>query len=155
MAKSKNHTAHNQSYKAHRNGIKKPKTFKYKTRKGVRYLSLVTAYDDAAARVGASTASQASLFLTSALRLCVYDADGAQVPQEPGVIALSRTYDECSQLAVVAMREQNFRGGTTGWVHLLTSLCCCAAACNQGVLESEGVEVSVIWQVHQFSCASL
>ncbi|KAK8944108.1 60S ribosomal protein L29-1 [Platanthera zijinensis] len=25
MAKSKNHTAHNQSYKAHRNGIKKPK----------------------------------------------------------------------------------------------------------------------------------
>ncbi|GFQ01357.1 60S ribosomal protein l29-2 [Phtheirospermum japonicum] len=25
MAKSKNHTAHNQSHKAHRNGIKKPK----------------------------------------------------------------------------------------------------------------------------------
>ncbi|XP_074321958.1 large ribosomal subunit protein eL29z-like [Apium graveolens] len=25
MAKSKNHTAHNQSHKAHRNGIKKPR----------------------------------------------------------------------------------------------------------------------------------
>ncbi|KAG5516534.1 hypothetical protein RHGRI_004939 [Rhododendron griersonianum] len=25
MAKSKNHTAHNQSYEAHRNGIKKPR----------------------------------------------------------------------------------------------------------------------------------
>ncbi|GKV40480.1 hypothetical protein SLEP1_g48125 [Rubroshorea leprosula] len=25
MAKSKNHTAHNQSYKVHKNGIKKPK----------------------------------------------------------------------------------------------------------------------------------
>ncbi|EKX36630.1 large subunit ribosomal protein L29e_1, cytoplasmic [Guillardia theta CCMP2712] len=26
MAKSKNHTNHNQNYKAHRNGIKRPKT---------------------------------------------------------------------------------------------------------------------------------
>ena len=36
MAKSKNHTAHNQTYKQHRNGIKKPKVFKYKSMKGVR-----------------------------------------------------------------------------------------------------------------------
>jgi large subunit ribosomal protein L29e len=36
MAKSKNHTAHNQTYKAHRNGIKRPPTYKYKSRKGVR-----------------------------------------------------------------------------------------------------------------------
>lgn len=43
MAKSKNHTAHNQTYKAHRNGIKKPKTYKYKSRKGVRAESLVHA----------------------------------------------------------------------------------------------------------------
>ncbi len=35
MAKSKNHTAHNQSYKAHRNGIKKPKQNKHSSRKGV------------------------------------------------------------------------------------------------------------------------
>ncbi len=35
MAKSKNHTAHNQSYKAHKNGIKKPKKQKYSSRKGV------------------------------------------------------------------------------------------------------------------------
>jgi len=35
MAKSKNHTAHNQSYKAHKNGIKKAKKHKYTSRKGV------------------------------------------------------------------------------------------------------------------------
>lgn len=35
MAKSKNHTAHNQSYKAHRNGIKKPRKHKYISRKGM------------------------------------------------------------------------------------------------------------------------
>ncbi|WVZ18472.1 hypothetical protein V8G54_005794, partial [Vigna mungo] len=29
MAKSKNHTAHNQSYKAHKNGIKKPKRHRH------------------------------------------------------------------------------------------------------------------------------
>ncbi len=35
MAKSKNHTNHNQISKAHRNGIKKPKTYKYPSLKGV------------------------------------------------------------------------------------------------------------------------
>jgi len=35
MAKSKNHTAHNQSYKAHRNGIKKPKRHRHPSRKGM------------------------------------------------------------------------------------------------------------------------
>lgn len=35
MAKSKNHTAHNQTYKAHRHSIKKPKKTKYASRKGV------------------------------------------------------------------------------------------------------------------------
>ena len=35
MAKSKNHTAHNQSYKNHRNGIKKPKKHRYSSTKGV------------------------------------------------------------------------------------------------------------------------
>ncbi|KAL7341031.1 ribosomal L29e protein family-domain-containing protein, partial [Rhodotorula toruloides] len=35
MAKSKNHTNHNQNKKAHRNGIKKPKTNKYPSMKGV------------------------------------------------------------------------------------------------------------------------
>lgn len=36
MAKSKNHTAHNQSKKNHRNGIKKPVKYKYTSTKGVR-----------------------------------------------------------------------------------------------------------------------
>ncbi|KAM9799113.1 60S ribosomal protein L29 [Syngnathus acus] len=35
MAKSKNHTTHNQSRKAHRNGIKKPRSHRYESLKGV------------------------------------------------------------------------------------------------------------------------
>uniref|UniRef100_A0A674N5G7 60S ribosomal protein L29 n=2 Tax=Takifugu rubripes TaxID=31033 RepID=A0A674N5G7_TAKRU len=35
MAKSKNHTSHNQSRKAHRNGIKRPKSNRYESLKGV------------------------------------------------------------------------------------------------------------------------
>jgi len=35
MAKSKNHTAHNQTRKAHRNGIKKPKRQRYISLQGV------------------------------------------------------------------------------------------------------------------------
>ncbi|KAL4433616.1 hypothetical protein ABPG75_000057 [Micractinium tetrahymenae] len=35
MAKSKNHTAHNQTRKAHRNGIKKPQRQRYTSRKGM------------------------------------------------------------------------------------------------------------------------
>jgi large subunit ribosomal protein L29e len=35
MAKSKNHTNHNQNKKAHRNGIKKPKRQRYASLQGV------------------------------------------------------------------------------------------------------------------------
>ena len=35
MAKSKNHTAHNQTSKQHRNGIKKPKRQRYASHKSV------------------------------------------------------------------------------------------------------------------------
>lgn len=35
MAKSKNHTAHNQTKKAHKNGIKKPKTYRHRSLKYV------------------------------------------------------------------------------------------------------------------------
>jgi hypothetical protein len=35
MAKSKNHTTHNQSRKWHRNGIKKPRSQRYESLKGV------------------------------------------------------------------------------------------------------------------------
>ncbi|CAO2832125.1 unnamed protein product [Amaranthus hypochondriacus] len=35
MAKSKNHTAHNQSYKAHKNGIKKPRKHRHHSTKGM------------------------------------------------------------------------------------------------------------------------
>ncbi|KAL3634644.1 hypothetical protein CASFOL_021698 [Castilleja foliolosa] len=36
MAKSKNHTAHNQSAKAHRNGIKKPKRNRNASTNGIK-----------------------------------------------------------------------------------------------------------------------
>lgn len=36
MAKSKNHTNHNQGHKNHRNGIKKPRVHKHISLKGVR-----------------------------------------------------------------------------------------------------------------------
>lgn len=39
MAKSKNHTNHNQNYKAHRNGIKRPKFGTKVSTKGVSFLS--------------------------------------------------------------------------------------------------------------------
>ena len=35
MAKSKNHTAHNQNAKDHRNGIKRPKRQRYQSTKGM------------------------------------------------------------------------------------------------------------------------
>ncbi|XP_068663716.1 large ribosomal subunit protein eL29z-like [Aristolochia californica] len=35
MAKSKNHTAHNQSYKAHKNGIKKARKHRHTSTKGM------------------------------------------------------------------------------------------------------------------------
>uniref|UniRef100_A0A7N0UJQ5 60S ribosomal protein L29 n=1 Tax=Kalanchoe fedtschenkoi TaxID=63787 RepID=A0A7N0UJQ5_KALFE len=35
MAKSKNHTAHNQSHKAHKNGIKKPRNHRNASTKGM------------------------------------------------------------------------------------------------------------------------
>ncbi|CAA7022196.1 unnamed protein product [Microthlaspi erraticum] len=35
MAKSKNHTAHNQSAKAHKNGIKKPRRHRHTSTKGM------------------------------------------------------------------------------------------------------------------------
>ncbi|KAI0921960.1 60S ribosomal protein L29 [Taiwanofungus camphoratus] len=35
MAKSKNHTNHNQTRKAHRNGIKKPQSYRTRSMKGV------------------------------------------------------------------------------------------------------------------------
>ena len=35
MVKQKNHTARNQTYKAHRNGIKRPKTQRFRSTKGM------------------------------------------------------------------------------------------------------------------------
>ncbi|XP_050440398.1 60S ribosomal protein L29 [Adelges cooleyi] len=35
MAKSKNHTNHNQNRKDHRNGIKRPKKYRHESRRGV------------------------------------------------------------------------------------------------------------------------
>ena len=42
MAKSKNHTAHNQTYKQHKNGIRKPRKFRQSSKKGVRQTAACT-----------------------------------------------------------------------------------------------------------------
>ena len=42
MAKSKNHTNHNQGYKNHRNGIKRPLRNKHQSLKGVNYFKLIS-----------------------------------------------------------------------------------------------------------------
>ncbi|OWR52463.1 60S ribosomal protein L29 [Danaus plexippus plexippus] len=48
MAKSKNHTNHNQNRKAHRNGIKKPKKFRHESTLGVsinyKYSNVITRF---------------------------------------------------------------------------------------------------------------
>lgn len=93
MAKSKNHTAHNQTYKAHRTPIKKPKTFKYKTRKGVR--SLICSVEASLASVPChdllhilQTLPRSicnSFFAHISVSKCEVCADGAQVLEKPGV----------------------------------------------------------------------
>lgn len=65
MSKSKNHTNHNQNKKAHKNGIKKPKSFRYPSMKGVdakfrrnhRWALLGNAKKLADARAKATTAA--------------------------------------------------------------------------------------------------
>ena len=44
MAKSKNHTNHNQGYKNHRNGIKRPLRNKHQSLKGVNYFKLISSF---------------------------------------------------------------------------------------------------------------
>jgi large subunit ribosomal protein L29e len=44
MVKQKNHTARNQTFKAHRNGLKKPKKMRYKSQKGVSGLFYCTPF---------------------------------------------------------------------------------------------------------------
>ncbi|EGO01770.1 hypothetical protein SERLA73DRAFT_120420 [Serpula lacrymans var. lacrymans S7.3] len=59
MAKSKNHTNHNQNKKAHRNGIKKPKSYRTRSMKGYRKNSLFALVGSRKARAeqNASTTS--------------------------------------------------------------------------------------------------
>lgn len=64
MVKQKIHTARNQTYKNHRNGIKRPKTQRYRSQKGVRWL-------------------QAPRFVVVALSLTLRSpADGPEVPAQ-------------------------------------------------------------------------
>eukprot|EP00878_Enallax_costatus_P039405 GHUV01045088.1.p1 GENE.GHUV01045088.1~~GHUV01045088.1.p1 ORF type:complete len:146 (-),score=30.07 GHUV01045088.1:141-578(-) len=93
MAKSKNHTAHNQSKKAHRNGIKRPQKHKYTSRKGVSAPAspvrlLVAAY----------------LHLTSCIVLL--PADGPQVPAQPGGLRLGLVVARAALVAQVLQRYQ-------------------------------------------------
>ena len=55
MAKSKNHTAHNQTRKAHRNGIKKPKAGRFTSLKGVRFVWLLVGWGSDPLSLGAAS----------------------------------------------------------------------------------------------------
>ena len=71
MAKSKNHTNHNQNRKAHRNGIKKPQKHKYSSMKGVSVERAGGCERCRQARPASPANAPPS-------------ADGPQVPEEPG-----------------------------------------------------------------------
>ncbi|KAK9179215.1 hypothetical protein WN943_028414 [Citrus x changshan-huyou] len=75
MAKSKNHTAHNQSYKAHKNGIKKPKKHRHTSTKGVIFFHFLLIVMPAF-----------SNFDTRFVRFFfLMIIDGPKVPEEPEV----------------------------------------------------------------------
>lgn len=69
---------HNQTYKAHKNGIKRPKKHAYASRKGVRHSRPHSIFAD---RLAEAT----HVFAYSNLRVLV--ADGPQVPAEPSALS--------------------------------------------------------------------
>ena len=76
MAKSKNHTAHNQSYKAHKNGIKKPRKHRHTSTKGVLFLFLFVGF------------LILNIFMQKKLMFLCYKivgVDGSKVSEEPEV----------------------------------------------------------------------
>lgn len=76
MAKSKNHTAHNQSYKAHKNGIKKPRKHRHTSTKGVLFLFLFVGF------------LILNIFIKKSLCFLCYKivgVDGSKVSEEPEV----------------------------------------------------------------------
>mmetsp|Transcript_6015 Transcript_6015/g.23837 ORF Transcript_6015/g.23837 Transcript_6015/m.23837 type:complete len:86 (-) Transcript_6015:135-392(-) len=81
MAKSTNHTAHNQSYKNHRNGIKKPKRVGKPSTKGVRIALLRRSHITVRNALASTRPAQPIADHLRLFRL----ADGSEVPQEPKV----------------------------------------------------------------------
>jgi large subunit ribosomal protein L29e len=79
MAKSKNHTAHNQSYKAHRNGIKKPKRNKYSSRKGVRCLSPLFVCPSSSLRPGSRQGAHTAANFHSGSHMHTHDKTKSQM----------------------------------------------------------------------------
>lgn len=77
MAKSKNHTAHNQSYKAHKNGIKKPRRHRHHSTKGVRIFSLLS--------LSKKTIFCFFFFWNFNLSFCGDVEDGPKILEEPEV----------------------------------------------------------------------
>lgn len=74
MAKSKNHTAHNQTYKQHKNGIKKPKAYRYSPNKGV------------SCRIYQSFCYCSFLGTTGTYYGLSLTAEGPQIPAKSGVL---------------------------------------------------------------------
>ncbi|KAB5524357.1 hypothetical protein DKX38_022106 [Salix brachista] len=77
MAKSKNHTAHNQSHKAHQNGIKKPKRHRHTSTKGMdpKFLRNSSSLLDATG-VACGFSGLAALFVPGASLTCATFSNG-------------------------------------------------------------------------------
>uniref|UniRef100_A0A8B9UE21 60S ribosomal protein L29 n=2 Tax=Anatinae TaxID=2068716 RepID=A0A8B9UE21_9AVES len=87
MAKSKNHTTHNQSRKWHRNGIKKPRTHRYESLKGVdpkflRNMRFAKKHNKKGLKkMQANNAKQAEGLCVSVLSLQMYEVKQLLPPQ--------------------------------------------------------------------------
>lgn len=100
MAKSKNHSNHNQAYKAHRNGLRKPSRVRWISTKGVRHQA--TANNVTGARFGAA------LWLRARRPRCPPPAAGRWSQQAARWL----------EVAAVAARGGGAVLGCSGWARL-------------------------------------
>ncbi|GIL74889.1 hypothetical protein Vretifemale_4763 [Volvox reticuliferus] len=91
MAKSKNHTAHNQNRKAHRNGIKKPQKHKYNSRKGMDPKFLRNQVEKVLCGFGGSCSTGSSALVryavTDVLETACLSAEVRQEAQQEGGVS--------------------------------------------------------------------
>lgn len=121
MAKSKNHTAHNQSYKAHKGGIKKVKATKYSSTRGVSDANTVSPPQLHSYRLRVVSQSLLTLFFVCLLQM---DPKFLRNQVRPAVLSnCSRMYTSstnsdrfCCVLQRYAKKKNPTKGGSSGVV---------------------------------------